>query len=231
MTNMRSFLARCAFASVPLLSLTLSAVSAQAGDLRHPERVVELFTSQGCSSCPPANDFVAELAGDDDTLALSFGVTYWDYLGWKDTTGHPTFTDRQRHYRDALDTKLYTPQIVVNGAEHAPRWKEKQLKNHSLSAVVEIEKLESSLKLGGEIPMGAPIALVEYQPGLQSVDIGRGENRGRTLSLANVVANIDYVTWAGQPVQIDTPDQALAVLVHNPADGSILAAVDYRPDQ
>ena len=211
--------------------LSVFATTAFAGDISHPKRVVELFTSQGCSSCPPANKYVAQLAeGDTETLALSFGVTYWDYLGWKDTTGDPSFTDRQRHYRDALQTKLYTPQIVVNGADHAPRWKDPALHAHSLKTTVELKQDASALHLEGDIPTRAPIALVSYQAGLHSVDVGRGENRGHTLSLANVVTHIDYVIWDGKPVEITAPKDALAVLVHDPADGSIIAAVDYRAD-
>ena len=74
-----------------------------------PRSVVELFTSQGCSSCPPANEFVASLSEDEDKLVLSYGVTYWDYLGWKDTFGDPKFTQRQRSYGKALGaTNIYT---------------------------------------------------------------------------------------------------------------------------
>ena len=79
-----------------------------------PTHVVELFTSQGCSSCPPANRFVTKLSANPDTLVLTYGVTYWDYLGWKDTFGDPEFTQRQRDYRDAFGAaNIYTPQIIL----------------------------------------------------------------------------------------------------------------------
>ena len=88
-----------------------------------PTHVVELFTSQGCSSCPKANRFVTKIADNPDTLVLSYGVTYWDYLGWKDTFGDPEFTQRQRDYRDAFGAaNIYTPQIILGGSAHSPRY-------------------------------------------------------------------------------------------------------------
>src|SRR5918911_4976469 len=83
-----------------------------------PKAVVELFTGQGCSSCPPADAFLLELAGRPDVVALSFPVDYWDYLGWKDTLAQPAFTARQRAYASARnDKQVYTPQAIVNGAK------------------------------------------------------------------------------------------------------------------
>src|SRR3712207_425882 len=107
---MPSRLARSA-AAVLLIGLAGPAVAAAA-----PKAVVELFTSQGCSSCPPADQFLAELAGRPDILALTFPVDYWDYLGWRDTLAQPAFTARQRAYASARnDKQVYTPQIVFNG--------------------------------------------------------------------------------------------------------------------
>jgi len=89
------------------------------GLVKHPSEVVELFTSQGCSSCPPADRFLASLSNSPSTLALSFNVTYWDYLGWKDRFGQKDFTKRQKQYARALRVgNVYTPQIVLNGSTH-----------------------------------------------------------------------------------------------------------------
>src|SRR5690242_17969559 len=101
-----------------VVALTLAATAG--GALAEPARqspvVVELFTSQGCSSCPPANANLAAIADRPDVLALSFGVTYWDYLGWKDSFAKPEFTNRQYAYEQALHrATAYTPQMVVNG--------------------------------------------------------------------------------------------------------------------
>ena len=87
--------------------------------LTEPTAVVELFTSQGCSSCPTADAVLAQLAKRDDIIALSLSVDYWDYLGWKDTLANPKFSERQRAYGKARgDGKIYTPQMVVNGMTH-----------------------------------------------------------------------------------------------------------------
>src|ERR1700726_741917 len=85
-----------------------------------PRAVVELFTSQGCSSCPPADRLLGELAHDPAIVALSLSIDYWDYLGWKDTLADPRHTARQRGYaRVRGDREVYTPQAVINGAVHA----------------------------------------------------------------------------------------------------------------
>lgn len=98
-----------------MLALTAMHTPAGAAVAGQPV-VVELFTSQGCSSCPPANQAVADLADRPDVLALSFGVTYWDALGWKDTFASPQFTARQWDYARSLrHTQVWTPQVVVDG--------------------------------------------------------------------------------------------------------------------
>src|SRR5690348_18078561 len=104
--------------SVPTLYGVVFALALAAGSAAQAQPVVvELFTSQGCSSCPPANASLAAVASRPDVLALSFGVTYWDYLGWKDTFAKPQFTDRQVAYEAGLGhSGPFTPQIVVNGS-------------------------------------------------------------------------------------------------------------------
>jgi hypothetical protein len=116
-----------------MTTLLLMPMTALAGPSQ-PERVVELFTSQGCSSCPPANEFVGTLIEDEDTLVLSYGVTYWDYLGWKDTFAKPEFTKRQKLYGRAFDSgNVYTPQIVLNGSAHGPRYTRSDVRSMDLS--------------------------------------------------------------------------------------------------
>src|SRR5277367_2010399 len=84
-----------------------------------PRAVVELFTSQGCSSCPPADKIIGELAKDPSVIALSMPIDYWDYLGWKDTLADSRFSARQKAYSQVRgDREVYTPQVVVNGSEH-----------------------------------------------------------------------------------------------------------------
>ena len=189
----------------PILAALLMAPAAFAAE--QPRSVVELFTSQGCSSCPPANEFVASLAEDEDKLVLSYGVTYWDYLGWKDTFADPKFTQRQRIYGRALGaTNIYTPQIVLNGQEHSSRYTRQQVermrfKDTPPAASLALE--EGSLKLASDAPADAKVVLVQYMPGAQSVDVKRGENYGRTLDLANVVTDVTFLDWDGGALATD----------------------------
>lgn len=218
------------FAKTLIVSLSWLAVSVMmaAANSNSPVRVVELFTSQGCSSCPPANKFTRKLAAEDpDTLVLSYGVTYWDYLGWKDTFGQKQFTARQGQYRDALGTNMYTPQMVINGVEDGPRFKKRQIRQHVLPVQVNLVRHQDRLVLGGDLPVGATIAIVDFTPGMQSVSVHRGENRGRTMTLANVVTDIDYERWTGRPLSLTIPREGRAVLVHDPRSRQIIAAASY----
>src|SRR5262245_58571636 len=112
--NRRTLLAWTASATLlPFTRLSLAAAA-----VNRPV-VVELFTSEGCSSCPPADAFLNELVGQPSLIALSFHVDYWDYLGWRDTLGLPESTKRQRDYAlRRKDNRVYTPQIIVNGRKH-----------------------------------------------------------------------------------------------------------------
>jgi len=116
------------FGTLLAASIAPSVVAMEPVKAEKPTHVVELFTSQGCSSCPPANRFVTKLADDPSMLVLTYGVTYWDYLGWTDTFGDPEFTKRQREYRDAFGApNIYTPQIVLGGVDHSSRYSKKDV--------------------------------------------------------------------------------------------------------
>ena len=109
---------RCRLSSVPFVAGLLIASSALA-NAGEPRALLELFTSQGCSSCPAADKLLGELAADPSVVALSVPIDYWDYLGWKDTLASPGHSARQRAYAKVRgDREVYTPQIVVNGATH-----------------------------------------------------------------------------------------------------------------
>jgi hypothetical protein len=199
--------------------------------------VVELFQSQGCSSCPPANANLLVLADRPDVLALSFGVTYWDQLGWKDTFGRPEYTARQWDYAHALGRReVFTPQVVVNGRRDGVG-----------AAPAEFRRLVSQ---GARDPRGpalsvtadhvsigamrsvshADVWLVRYDPRLVEVPIRRGENGGKTLPHRNVVKSLVRLgSWTGGAETLPLPpslDAALrtAVLVQLGRGGPILAA-------
>lgn len=174
-----------------------------------PSKVVELFTSQGCSSCPPADALAERLAEDDsDVLTILMPVDYWDYLGWKDTLASPVHSQRQRAYAARRgDRSVYTPQMVINGEEHVVGSREDQVRAAleraaPLSAHVELKITDMAVQasVSGALPKGTKMATV-YFLRLQeqaTVAIGRGENAGREITYVNVARNLQPIgMWEG----------------------------------
>jgi hypothetical protein len=197
--------------------------------------VVELFTSQGCSSCPPANDNVAALSNRPDVLALSFGVTYWDQLGWKDTFASPAYTERQVAYAHALKHDApFTPQVVVDGKADVVgnvRPEIERLIAHEQITGPALTVASGGIDIGaGKAPAAAAdVWLVRYDPRVVQVPVRAGENNGRTLPHKNVVkALVRLGGWNGQAVHFALPPAApglsTAVLVQTRGAGPILAA-------
>ncbi|TCT11805.1 hypothetical protein EDC22_103117 [Tepidamorphus gemmatus] len=210
--------------------------------------VVELFTSQGCSSCPEADRILGELARQPSVLALSFSIDYWDYLGWKDTLAQPDFTARQKAYAHARgDRAVYTPQAVVNGLAHAAGSDRKTIEDmiratgRQLDAqrvVLEADRSGDDIVIragAGKPPRtgAATIWFVTYEE-QRTVEIKRGENRGRTNTYHNVVRHIEAVArWSGETVAVSVPmprgkGSRCAVILQegSPEEpGAILAAV------
>lgn len=172
--------------------------------------VLELFTSQGCSSCPPADRLFEKLAHDPHFIVMSLPVDYWDRLGWKDTFAKHTFTERQRAYAFLRgDGQVYTPQAVVNGSEHA--------NGASMLAIAASEgtttppRLPVEAKQNGKdievsidaVRPGSPAATVVLLPylGSREVAVGRGENSGIKITYTNIVRDIIPLgAWSGKPV-------------------------------
>jgi hypothetical protein len=208
-----------------------------AADAAHPT-VVELFQSQGCSSCPPANANVMAISGRPDVLALSFSVDYWDRLGWKDTFSKPAWTVRQEAYARAMRTEgVYTPQVVINGRVEGD--------GHEAGALAGLvtrgDRGEGGPALaftGGEVVVGAGAApaagadvwLVRYDPHVVDVAVRRGENAGRTLPHKDVVHEMILLgRWRGAEETFSLADRETrglsdAVIVQKAGAGPILAA-------
>jgi hypothetical protein len=170
-----------------------------------PTVVVELFTSQGCSSCPPANANLIELSKRADVLPLSFAVTYWDYLGWKDIFDKPEYTDRQVAYEPPLGQQgPYTPQMVINGASTAVGNNLGEVEGlianaHPLNGP-DVSLGDGSVNIGSGTPApgGADVWLVRYDPNIVEVPVARGENTGRTLPHTHVVHALERLGgWTG----------------------------------
>lgn len=219
---------------LPLTTLLLVSVStpAMAEDISaNPTHVVELFTSQGCSSCPPANRFITKLSENPDTLVLSYGVTYWDYLGWKDTFGSPEFTQRQRDYRDAFGAaNIYTPQIVLGGSAHSPKYSKRDVEDMYLpkeGVDLSLTRSGNTLTVSANTSKDIIVDIVSFTPGEQSVKVKRGENGGRTLQLTNVVTDVQSLDWNGQTATVTLPQSEnthYAALIHDKVSAKILDA-------
>ena len=229
MTGSTTMFAKALLAGAALLTLAASA-SAQ------PLTVVELFTSQGCSSCPPANANLIKVKDQPGVLALSFNVTYWDYLGWKDTFGRKEFTDRQVSYESPLGHDgPFTPQVVVNGRHDAvgaaPGEIQTLIAKSGAAQGPDVALASGKVSIGaGKAPAGkADVWLVRYNKGVVEVPVARGENIGRTLPHANVVHSlIKLGSWNGAATTLPLPAASggfsTAVLVQSPGGGPILAA-------
>jgi hypothetical protein len=213
------------------LALSSTGLARAAG----PLTVVELFTSQGCSDCPPANDNVRALGDRPDVLTLSFGVTYWDQLGWKDTFAQPRFTQRQVDYERSLGHDgPFTPQVVVDGKAYGVGARKGEIEalmaRETLAGGPTIRLQGGQVVLGAGRPpeKGADVWLVRYDPRVIQVPIQRGENGGRTLPHRNVVRELTRLgAWTGAPEQFALPAAAglsTAVLVQTAGVGPILAA-------
>jgi len=212
--------------------------------------VIELFTSQGCSSCPPADELLSKLADRDDVIALSFNVDYWDYLGWKDTLASPAHTKRQYDYARARgDNEVYTPQAVVNGLHHVVGSRPEHIRSalsatgdrgHGCSVSLGLSSTEKDfvIDLDGAAPAGKParIMLAVVQPTV-NVNIKRGENHGRRITYHNVVRRMVPVgNWSGGRKRMTLARRSIAekngeryvVLVQSAGPGAIIAA-DWIP--
>ena len=195
----------------------VATMTAAAGAAESPPRdVLELFTSQGCSSCPPADKLLAQLAHDPQFIVLSLPVDYWDRLGWKDTFAKHAFTERQRAYASVRgDGQVYTPQVVVNGSEHANGANRRAI-DASAETTPHLTVAVSAQRSGNDIVVsvgaaasgGATNATIVLLPYLASraVAIGRGENAREKVTYTNIVRDIVPVAeWSGSAISRMVP--------------------------
>jgi len=230
----------------------IAAATDQAWSGQQAKVVIELYTSQGCSSCPPADKLVGKLAERGDVIALTFPVDYWDYLGWKDTLASPAYSARQRAYAKARgDGQVYTPQMVIDGASHEVGSHASAIKRAISRSREKLKKAHVELTMhtegdtliitAGAAPEGTRVkpatiwlALVKKS---QAVKITRGENRGRTITYHRVVRDMTPIGhWKGEEVSIKLPKHHLqntdadgcTVLLQQDTAGPVLAAVEMK---
>jgi len=216
--------------------VSLMGGAAKAGDTV----VIELYTSQGCSSCPPADAILSKLSQKPDVIALALHVDYWDYIGWADSFARPEHTKRQRAYaHKAGQRTIYTPQMVIGGIDHvvgARPMDVYEILNRQKATPAPV-KLKAT-RDGEEIVIQANpvtedvglmvVQLVRYEPAA-TVDIKSGENAGQTITYANIVLDWQRLgEWSGDgPLTIKAPAPGKApavVILQRPGPGAIVAA-------
>ncbi len=209
-----------------------------------PRAVVELFTSQGCSSCPPADKIIGELAKDPSVIALSMPIDYWDYLGWKDTLADARFSARQKAYSQMRgDREVYTPQVVVNGSMHVVGSDRAGIesaisttKKHDGVMSVPVTMTQSGRQINVSVAASTRGPAVSHGEvwicsisKAVPISIGRGENRGRELTYYNVVRNVLKVgDWNGTPGSWSVP---LENISRDGVDGAVVYVQDGNRDK
>ncbi len=209
-----------------------------------PRAVVELFTSQGCSSCPPADKILGDLANDPSIIAMSMPIDYWDYLGWKDTLADSRFTARQRAYSSVRgDREVYTPQVIVNGSTHVVGSDRTGIEH----AIATTEKTDGVMSVPVTMSQAGKQINVSVAAATQgsaathgevwicaiakavSISIGRGENRGKEITYHNVVHNLLKVgDWNGSPGSWTVPLENIA---REGVDGAVVYVQDGSRDK
>ncbi len=205
-----------------------------------PAVVIELYTSQGCSSCPPADEFMETLVTDPRVIPLSLHVDYWDYIGWADSFANPRFTDRQKAYARAIGSRtIYTPQMIVGGQDRIEGYAPDQLaiflaehlaKVPQVTLVVERQGDLVVIRAEADPPLTAPVRvqLVRYKP-KETVLIERGENAGREVTYHNIVTSWESLgDWPGTaPLELSAPapgGEPAVVILQEQGPAAILAA-------
>ena len=209
-----------------------------------PRAVVELFTSQGCSSCPPADKIIGQLAKDPSIIAMSMPIDYWDYLGWKDTLADSRFSARQKAYsRVRGDREVYTPQAVINGSVHVigsdlagienaigTTGKEAGVMSVPVSMTQSGKQITVSVAAAKRPPLAlhGEVWICSISKAIP-ISIARGENRGKELTYYNVVRNLVKVgDWNGNPGSWSVP---LDSVEHEGVDAAVAYVQDGSRDR
>lgn len=220
--------------------LWLGVAGAGMAQQSQPVVVVELYTSQGCSSCPPADEYFSTLIQDKRVMPLALHVDYWDYIGWADSFANPDFTERQKTYAAAAGSRtIYTPQFIVGGAARVEGHRPEEVAEAITETMAHANVLDLKvLRQGAQLSISAQstkpfarpllVQVVRYIP-QEVVDILHGENAGKSVVYTNIVTDWDLLgNWDGaEPLQMQAPvagDAPLVVILQNPGPSGIMAA-------
>jgi len=224
-------------AALATVVLSVLAQPANADGVRmRPKAVVELFTSQGCSSCPPADALLTSLAGQQDVVALAYHVDYWDYVGWKDTFGAAEYSDRQRAYAQSWgSSRIYTPQMVINGSKGVVGSRRGEVNGAidraSLPLPIDVTEDGDMLKIAipADVTLKDAVVWMVTYVDRADVAIERGNNAGKTMAYTQVVTGRQVVgVWecaTGASIKLPIPEvlantsTGIAVIVQQERDG------------
>lgn len=199
--------------------IAVSATGFSMAQVSTPTAVVELFTSQGCSSCPPADKILAGYAKGNTVLALAWHVEYWNYLGWKDTFSKARFTERQRRYARTLrERQIYTPQAIINGRDHTVGSRKAEIEGliekfsksgRGLTVPIKVKITNGQLQIRVDQSSALkndPTLYMVYFNKSETVKIGHGENRGKTITYYNIVRDTQMLGMLKQgSISVDLP--------------------------
>ncbi len=224
-------------AALATVVLSVLAQPASADGVRmRPKAVVELFTSQGCSYCPPADALLTSLAGQQDVVALAYHVDYWDYVGWKDTFGAAEYSDRQRAYAQSWgSSRIFTPQMVINGTKGVVGSRRGEVNGAvdraSLPLPIDVTEDGDMLKIAIPADLTLKDAVVWMVTYVDRADVAieRGNNAGKTMAYTQVVTGRQVVgVWecsTGATIKLPIPEvlantsTGIAVIVQQERDG------------
>ena len=249
MTNSAS-LKRLSAGCLAALGALLFWQTASAGEAQKQPVLVELFTSQGCSSCPQADQILGDLKKRDDVVALSFSVDYWDYIGWRDTLARHENTLRQQAYEKVLPShRVYTPQIVIDGANDMPGNQRQDVKDAIALRLSQVAGKRAAISLtqagdtvqvriAAATGVRAPATIwIAHTVSSRTVNIASGENGGKVVTYTNVVRDFAAVgKWAGDAVVLELPARGapgeatdgVAVWVQAGNPGPVLGAAQLK---
>ncbi|WGV17107.1 DUF1223 domain-containing protein [Fuscovulum ytuae] len=242
---MRHFVSALCGATLALAVPALAEEAAGTGspEVRQPV-LVELYTSQGCASCPPADEFLAELAAHEEVIPLALHVDYWDYIGWEDSFAQAAFTERQKSYARAIKSRMiYTPQMIVGGIDrvegNTPDAVVRLIGKHlavtrTVHLTLERRGDQVVIRAVAEPPLsgGAEVQLVRYVPEAV-VEIARGENAGKTVTYHNIVTEwTKLADWPGvAPLELTAQapgTEPVVVIVQEPGPSTVMAVARLK---
>ena len=232
--KLRSFILLLGLCFAPAGVSQAETDSSRASDVRP---LIELYTSQACLLCPGANQQFAEFAQENDVVALTFPVGYWDYLGWKDTFAQPNFSDRQMAFNEAMGRRgPYTPQVIFQGVDHCSATKKRSMSRKARRATADVKASQIGMRYDGQMVHldttvdDAELWLVEFAPGMTETTPEGGVNRGKPMVYYNRALNLTRMDVSqSREIEAPCPSSCVAILQRE-GHGDVLSNAVFQPN-